>query len=94
MISTVLQNLTDNVRDFEHIFQTANAFVTWANERFENLDYEDYNHIMINPVSKEQPVRRKKRMSGEIAKDDPIVVPHQAIRGHTQRHHGQCNQPI
>ena len=75
MISTVQQNLTDSVRDFEHIVQTANAFVTWANERFENLDYDDCDHIMINPVLKEQPVRRKKRMAGEIAKDDSIVNP-------------------
>jgi len=30
---------------------------------------------MINPVLKEEPVRRKKRMAGEIAKDEPIVTP-------------------
>ena len=75
VISTVQQNLTDSVRDFEHIVQKANAFVTWVNERFENLDYEECDHIMINPVLKEQPLRRNKRMAGEIAKDDPIVIP-------------------
>jgi len=76
MISTVQQNLTESVRDFEHIVQTATAFVTWANERFENLDYDCYDHIMINPVLKEQPVRRKTGMAGEIAKDmSPLLTP-------------------
>ena len=59
MICTVQKNLMDNVRDFEYILQTANAFVTWANERFENLVDDDCDLIMINPVLKEQPLRKK-----------------------------------
>lgn len=94
MISTVQQNLTDNVHDFEHILQTANAFVTWANEQFENLEEEDCDHIVINPVLKEQPVRRRKRMPGENARDDPIVIPIKRFEVTAQRHHGQCHQPI
>jgi hypothetical protein len=44
-------------------------FVQWANKQFEDLDVD----VIVSSTFTQKPVRKRKKMPGEVADDDPIV---------------------
>jgi len=66
LVEGTKDSLKKYVRDFEGVKVAADKFVSWANEKLEDMDnYE----LVVQTTLPEKRVRKKKRMPGEILDD-------------------------
>ncbi|XP_059417067.1 uncharacterized protein LOC132152282 [Carassius carassius] len=70
LVEGTKDNLKKYVRDFEGVKVAAAKFVSWANDKLEEMDnYE----LLVQTALPEKRVRRKKRMPGELLDDEPVA---------------------
>ena len=70
LVEGTKDSLRTYVRDFEGVKVAADKFVSWANEKLEDMDnYE----LVVQTTLPEKRVRKKKRMPGEILDDAPVA---------------------
>ncbi|KAF0042472.1 hypothetical protein F2P81_006004 [Scophthalmus maximus] len=69
-------NLKEHVRDFEGVKGAADEFVSWANEKLQEMDNCE---LVAQTALPEKRVRKKRRMPGELLDDDTDASPDAAF---------------